>query len=361
MVLDRRTVRSSFDELTIWRTKLPNVQFAVNPPNNNRPKPFVTGARVCVSVFSPGAVHALDRRTGEIIWSRDIPEFGGSAVLLSRNHLLAQTANTVYALKSETGETAWSFCPYGESGESIYSSPTIYANSLFIGDRRGYLHCLDSTTGVARWKVRTNRTANCDVNSTPIVIKGLVIVATNANFAAAYDARSGKRIWIRKLDGPSTSGPFKCGKFVALFTDSIYFIEPDSGKVVRRFSWKDDGVSNAAAVRIGIVASLRGSWPPAGNVKFVGVNEDKVYFTVSHRTFVAFLQYVAETDLIYVSHLEGIDIIRPNDGSIVCKLECESRPPGNGPVDVKRRRIHVLTNEGYVYALRHPTVEQIGR
>jgi outer membrane protein assembly factor BamB len=53
--------------------------------------------------------------------------------------LFAQKANTVHALHPETGQTIWSFCPYGDSGESICSSFTVYGDSVFIGDRRGYL------------------------------------------------------------------------------------------------------------------------------------------------------------------------------------------------------------------------------
>lgn len=357
MALDKTTVSYSFEELVIWRTRLPQAQHAVNPPCNDRPNPLVAETMVYVSVFSPGAVHALERNTGKIVWSREIPGFGGSAVHSAGGRLFAQTANTVHALEPETGKTIWSFCPYGDSGESIYSSPTIYGNSVFVGDRRGYLHCLDSQTGKTRWKQRTNRAKNCSLNSTPLIAKGLVIVGTNANMAAAYEPRTGKRVWIRKLDGPAGWGPLKCGELVALVTDSIYLLRPESGKIVRRFSWKDDGVNSAAPTRKAIVANLRGSWLPKGSVRLVGVNKEEVYFTASHTAFVAFLRYAAETRLIYVSHLEGIDVIRPENGSTACKIENKSRPLGNGPVDVKRNTIYVLTNDGHVYALRHPTLE----
>jgi len=55
---------------------------------------------------------------------------------LAHGKLFAKTANTLFALEPETGKTIWSFCPYGESGESIYSDPTIAGNRPFIGDRR---------------------------------------------------------------------------------------------------------------------------------------------------------------------------------------------------------------------------------
>src|SRR5215472_2387598 len=160
MARNQLNANHTFDELAIWRTKLPQVQHAVLPPSDNRPNPLVTDTMVYVSVFSPGAVHALERQTGKIVWHREIPKFGGSAVHLAEGKLFAKTANTLFALEPETGKTLWSFCPYGDSGESIYSGPMLYRNHVYIGDRRGYLHCLDSQTGHTRWKKRTNRAKN---------------------------------------------------------------------------------------------------------------------------------------------------------------------------------------------------------
>jgi hypothetical protein len=77
-------------------------------------------------------------------------------------------------------------------------------------------------------------------------------------------------------------------------------------------------VSSVTATRKAIVANLKRSWPPKRSEKLVGVNKEEVCFTASHTAFVSFLRYAAETKLIYASHLEGIDVIRPEDGSIAC-------------------------------------------
>jgi hypothetical protein len=345
-----------FDEIAIWRTKLPNAEHAVLPPSNNRPNPLVTETTVYASVFSPGAVCALARKTGKLVWRRAIPKFGGSAVHLGQGKLFAKTANTLYALEPATGEVIWSFCPYGDSGESMYSEPALYRNSLFIGDRHGYLHCLNSQTGTTRWKLLTNKAKNCDLNSTPVVVNGLVIVGTNAKMAAGYNARTGKPVWACRLNGPSGFGPLLCRGLLAVITDSVYLLKPRNGTVVRRFSWKGDGVSHAESTPRDIIAILQEASRPAGDVRLVGLNESGIRFTETCRAFVAFLRYAAETKLIYVSHLQGIDVRRPESGVIACKIERETSSAGNGPVDVKRNTIYVLTNDGYVYALRHPSI-----
>jgi hypothetical protein len=71
---------------------------------------------------------------------------------------------------------------------------------------------------------------------------------------------------------------------------------------------------------------------------------------------VAFLRYAAETKLVYVSHLEGMDIIRPQSGEIAAKIENKNGRLGNGAVDVKQNTIYALTGDGYAYGSRHPTI-----
>lgn len=345
-----------FDKIAAWRMRLPKVKHAVLPPFNNRPNPLVTESMVYVSIFSPGAICALDRKTGRLVWRREIPKLGGSAVHLAQGKLFAKTPNTLYALEPETGKTIWSFCPYGESGESIYSAPTIHRNHLFIGDRCGYLHCLNSQTGTTSWKKRTSRAENCDLNSTPVVAQGLVIVGTNARMAAAYDVRTGKRIWACRLDGPSTFGPLLCRGLLAVFTDSVYLVRPRDGEIVRRFTWKGERVNRAESTPRGIFAILRGNSPSDEDIKAVGLNESGIHFVQTCRVYVAFPRYAPETKLIYISHLEGIDVRHLGNGALVCRIERKNRPEGNGPVDVKRNTIYVLTSDGYVYALRHPGI-----
>jgi outer membrane protein assembly factor BamB len=345
-----------FDRLAIWRTKLPNANHAVLPPQNNRPNPLVTESVLYASVFSEGAICALERRSGRLLWRKEVPKLGGSAVYLAQGKLFAKTAHTLSALEPKTGKTIWSFCPYGESGESIYSDPTVDRGRLFIGDRSGFLHCLDSRTGQVRWKERTNTAKNCDVNSTPIVVGGLAIIGTNANMAAAYEVNTGSRAWLRPLDGPSTFGPLLFHDMLVVITHSIYFLKPESGKVIRRFSWKDDGVSEADCTQHDVICMLRGNWPPDGKSRLVGLNEGGIRFTQSSAAYVALIHFAPATKLIYISHLQGIDVRRQTNGALVCKIKRETVSSGISPVNVRGGRIYALTGDGYVYALRHPAV-----
>lgn len=346
----------SFEELAVWRTKLPKTSHAVLPPQTNRPNPLIHKGRLYVSVFSSGAVCALDARDGRMLWRQELPSLGSDSVHLVEGTLFAKTATTLYALEPRTGTTLWSFCPYGDSGEMIYSHPAIHGKNLFIGDRYGYLHCLDSRTGETKWKVLTNTEKNSDVNSTPIVTKGLVIVATNAKMVAAYAEKSGKRVWMRELDGPSSFGPLLFRRQLTVITDSVYLLKPNTGEIIRKFSWRDDAASHADCTQRNVVCILRGSWPPDGTAKLIGLDERGIRFTQSSKAHVAFVRYAKQTKLIYVSHLEGIDIRRQSTGLLAVRIRRSESSSGMSQVDVSRHKIYVLTGDGYVYALRHPSV-----
>jgi outer membrane protein assembly factor BamB len=148
----KQTSVYKFDGLVLWKTRLPNAKHAVLPPQNNRPNPFVTQEVVYASVFSEGAICALERRSGKLLWRKEIPKFGGSAVYLAHGKLFAKTANTLFALEPETGKTIWSFVRMArEEKQSTLILPSL--DIVFLsGDRQGYLHCLDLQTGRMNWQ-----------------------------------------------------------------------------------------------------------------------------------------------------------------------------------------------------------------
>ena len=345
----------SFIDLGLWQTTIADVKHAILPPSDDRPNPVVTDSMVVVSIFSPGAVYALERKTGKLLWRTEIVGYGGPSVYCGYGRMFAKSSHTLYALNPNSGEILWTFCPYGPSGETMYSSPTMHGQNIFIGDRRGILHCLDIRTGKTRWQRRTNKAKNHDVNSTPLISEGRVIVGTNANRAVAYDARTGEVEWTRKLDGPSAFGPLRFQKLAAIFTDSIYLLNPKTGKITHKFSWKGDGITRATTTKREIVGTLRGTFPPSSDTQLVGVNKARIQYSILHQCWVGFVRYARATNLIYMSHLNGISAFRPNNGCLIWDIRlADDRPEGVGLVDVREKVIYALTGKGHIFALRHP-------
>jgi PQQ-like domain len=347
----------NLEELTIWRTKISRVKHAVLPASNNRPNPKVSDKHVFVSIFSPGTVCALERRTGQIVWRQSIPGLCAASLHLDGGKLYCQSANTLYQLCPETGEKYWSFCPHGADRETIYSSPVIHGDQLFIGDRAGFLNCLDTDSGKVIWRQMTNDSGE-NLNSTPIIVKGRVITATNSRTALAF-THDGKLEWKTELDGPSVLGLFAFQGTIGVAADSLYLLDGANGRVRQRFHWSGDQVAWVESSQREIVVQLRGCWPPTGGSNLMTLNKSKVLRRSYRQGSCSVFRYARETGFMYESHLAGINIFRPQDIETVCEIRMENHN-NVGLVEVKHRTIYALTGNGLVYALRHPLIKVPG-
>lgn len=362
----------SFRELAVWKTELPDVKLGVLPPSNNRPNPLASQDTLYASVFAPGAICAVDRDGGKLLWRTKLSKYANASVYLHGGRLFAGSPNTLLALRPDSGKTIWSFSPYGHDRESIYSSPAAYENRVYIGDRMGWLHCLDAVDGKTIWKTHTNKARNSDVNSTPVVMHGLAIVSTNARTAVAYDALSGKLAWKQQLDSPSIFGPLVHQDSVLAVANSLYVLNPRTGRVRRRLSWGDLRVEQADSTPQSIVLmfspkpSLTKLPPTKAEAEKIAARESEtrpmiyiarsgVQRTKSVDGFCHRFRYAPATRLVYLSHLHGVDVFRPTTGTLLCRLHLEDDTHGGvSSVDVMEDKIYVLTGGGCIYALRHP-------
>jgi outer membrane protein assembly factor BamB len=122
--------------------------------------------------------------------------------------------------------------------ESIYSQPVVDGERLFIGDRRGYLHCLDTSSGEAIWRTQTAPDHSANVNATALIHGDLVLTANNEGNCLALDKASGKIVWQHALDGASTNEVQMFQNRVLVRTrHSIFGIDPESGQEVWRETW----------------------------------------------------------------------------------------------------------------------------
>ena len=320
------------------------------------------------SVFSPASVHALDAATGEIRWRRELPGLGGQPVEPAGEVLLAKTAGGLYAVDPGSGAIRWEFCPYGSEDETMYSEPTLDGKRVFIGDRLGWLYCLDVETGRANWKRRTSDERNCDVNATAAVAGELVITATDARLALAYSVEDGKSVWRTRLDGACTHQVFLVKTQVVIPAHTLHFLEPVTGEMVDRAQWPGLYVSFAAGTPSQIVVSRT----PTGN-EFVSEehrreSERLLLLESAHliremrcSSYVHAVRYSRATGLLYASGLRGLDILNPETGDWLATLRSAERTSGNGLPEVTENRIYTIDGKGVVSALRHPIVRQAGR
>jgi hypothetical protein len=356
-------LQHTIEDLTIWRTALPEAQFACLPLHSDRPNPRLADGMLFASIFSSGCVYALDSATGEIRWRKDLLNLASCSVELAGGLLFAKTGCSLYALDPTSGKTHWEFSPYGAKNETLYSLPTVAGKRLYLGDRQGWFHCLDVDTGATIWKQDTPS----QTNATAIVVGGLVITATNAGRALAFSTEDGSPVWQSELDGPCSKHLFLTGKQLVVAADSLHLLDPLTGESQGRVHWPGLRVTFAAGTPTQAVLFRGDSWE-------VWQKQDpQKRQTPSEETILAFegaqliremrcsaygsaARYSPQTKKLYVSGQKAIDILDPQTGHWLYTLRPASNESraGYGLPDATQDRIYVMSAAGIVSALRHP-------
>lgn len=351
------------EELMLWRHRIRGTKCAVLPNHTTRPNPLVVGDIVVASIFSPGIVYAVDRKTGRQRWRVRTDGLAGSTVTFANGTLYAKTSHTLYALDPTSGQVNWKSCPYGTTHEWIYSTPTVHKDMVFLGDRAGRFHCLDARSGKPVWWKQTSRSKNSDVNATALFHKHSVFVATNAGLAVGYEATTGSQLWRTRLDGPSLRE--LCifeNKVVVPTTRSIYLLDPENGEVVERWNFRQRVIKAFTAARGVLVAitDSEASWrnpnldisQKAAEIK--GVRRSKVVFERPTSKYAWGIRWDKKTGVLYESRTDGFGILSAATGERIHNILTKKGELFPGLADVQDNIIYLLSMDGSLYALNHP-------
>ncbi|MDB1124734.1 outer membrane protein assembly factor BamB [Vibrio algarum] len=151
-----------------------------------------------------GEVKALDPENGKTIWKNDLEKdtlarLSGGITASYGKLFIGSENGEVIALDSETGEELWRQQVIGE----VLSKPATENNLVIVHTSRGILEALDSETGTQEWTISTevpNLTLRGD--SSPSTVSGGVFWGTaNGRLAAAIVAR-GQLIWQQPIGIP---------------------------------------------------------------------------------------------------------------------------------------------------------------
>ncbi len=112
-----------------------------------------------------GFVWGFAERGHESRWSPDEDD---------SNVYVASGDGTMFAVDRMTGLKTWEFVAL--AGIDPEASPSVAGDTILLGDTRGHLYGLDSTTGELQWTVQVDGA----IRSTPVVADGVVYVTTAA-------------------------------------------------------------------------------------------------------------------------------------------------------------------------------------
>jgi len=184
-----------------------------------------------------GRVYALDLATGAERWvhhtigdTLDSRKFGydrralqSSPAIMDGRVFIGSRDGGLYALDARTGERYWRAT---HRGSWVVGSPAVKDGVVYVGSSDGqFVQAVDAATGTERWRFATG----ANVLSSPVLVRGLLIVGTEANDSPwgdvlALDAATGSFRWRIRSSEAVYSSP--------VAVDSLLYVGTDAGDLL---------------------------------------------------------------------------------------------------------------------------------
>ena len=238
--IDTRHVVSAFEARTgerIWR-----VDLAANEEDDDVEPGGIAyeGGRVFVTTGF-GKVFALDAATGKQVWRRTIglPLHAPPAAAAGRVFVIT-VENQLRALHATDGGDAWP--PYQALAEVARllggASPAVEGGIIVAPFSSGELVAIRADSGHPLWadslapSRRTDEiSALAQIRARPVIDQGRVYAISAGGILAAFDIRTGQRLWDRDIGG--LHSPWVAGRQLYQLTNDGQFIcvSAESGRI----------------------------------------------------------------------------------------------------------------------------------
>ncbi len=136
----------------------------------------------CVYFCLDQTVYALDRTTGEEVWTyKAAGALSATPVVDTQRGLLYVGCEdkAVYALDTTTGSRRWDFRTAG----AVLASPVLEGDTLYVASTDRSVYAIDLEQGLRKWQFPTGG----EIKATPAVLRGTVFAAASDRFVYAID------------------------------------------------------------------------------------------------------------------------------------------------------------------------------
>jgi outer membrane protein assembly factor BamB len=189
---------------------------------------------------SDGKVYALDAatgdrvqqpfQTGDKIWST--PTIDGGTVYVT------SLDNRLYALDTTDGSERWQF----EAGGAIISTPLVYDNIVYVGSFDGHFYAVNAADGSLRW--RSEVEASSWFWAKPVVYNSVIYASCLNGRVYILDAKSGHEVrGAVDLGSPISSWPVVVDDKVIIASQEgkVYSLDTTNNQINLLFDVGDDG------------------------------------------------------------------------------------------------------------------------
>lgn len=173
-----------------------------------------------------GVVYALDARTGNKVWDRDIgipmvnaPVISGGRIFLSTHD------NHFMALAASDGRQLWSHQGIPEPAGIMSSTSAAVAGEFVLAPyTSGELYALRAENGQVAWSDVLSHSGQVtslseldDIAGRPVIDRDMVFAISHSGVMAGINLSTGDRMWSRDVGGTQT--PLAAGDYVYVVTD----------------------------------------------------------------------------------------------------------------------------------------------
>jgi outer membrane protein assembly factor BamB len=203
--------------------------------------PTISGGLIYL-VDDTNTLYAIDRQTGEWRWQyrRDPPAqfslVGEARPLAAGGRVYAGFSDgTLAALAAEDGAVVWTkdLAPERDRFQDVDASPQLIGDTLFAASAATGLYAMDPRTGDVRWTL-----PQAGITGLAVYDDSL-LASSDRGLLLRVEPHSGKIEWQVRFEGEGApTAPVVGAGYLAVGTTrgAVYFLEPESGRIIRRFA-----------------------------------------------------------------------------------------------------------------------------
>lgn len=149
-----------------------------------------------------GKLYALEKTSGTIVWTFQTKDkmhdpfdyYQSSPLILDEEVYFGSGDGNIYSLNTTTGKQTWSFATKGE----VHSTLAHYSGKIYANSFDGNTYALNKKDGSLVWKFKSvghRYFPKGEMQFSPVVVNGLVIVSGRDYNLYALDAEKGYSHW----------------------------------------------------------------------------------------------------------------------------------------------------------------------
>jgi outer membrane protein assembly factor BamB len=237
--LDTDNKVSAFDIKTgkrIWR----NSVRAKNEGENVISGGLGVGSGLLYVTNGYNEILALNPQSGGIFWRTKLPSPARAAPTILNDRVYVMTVdNALHALNARDGQKIWDYQGLSEvAGLVGAASPAVNGEIVVPAFSSGEIVALRLENGSVAWSDSLAPAVNVgglsalpDIQAFPIMDKGQIFAISFGGRMAAFDERTGQRIWQKDMNGADT--PWLAGNmiFVIAGNNDLTALSRDTGSI----------------------------------------------------------------------------------------------------------------------------------